>query len=253
MFVHWKLWSNWVLILSNIILLNIAESILYIRHSVFRVSTLWLSADVPLTLSFSGQLCSPSLHNLPFIFIPTLTLLLSCRTEFSRFLALAVDKYTLCVIFAMLIMLYHVSSKMQKLVKAAREGTKDGLEKTKAAVKKGRSFIRTKSFCHGMSFDLINSNSFELYTHYPVSLLFMLHVKTFSILSKGNITYFCLFGMSACLFMYSWPFSCSLVFIVQRGRRPVLRMRSLNSSLRWTVSMLSQCCVRHRRVFHSNR
>ncbi|KAG7251115.1 hypothetical protein CRUP_035036, partial [Coryphaenoides rupestris] len=38
--------------------------------------------------------------------------------------------------------------KMQKLVKAAREGTKDGLEKTKAAVKKGRSFIKTKSFCH---------------------------------------------------------------------------------------------------------
>uniref|UniRef100_F6VLV6 Rho guanine nucleotide exchange factor 10 n=1 Tax=Ornithorhynchus anatinus TaxID=9258 RepID=F6VLV6_ORNAN len=36
--------------------------------------------------------------------------------------------------------------KMQKLMQAAREGTKDGLEKTKAAVKKGRSFIRTKSF-----------------------------------------------------------------------------------------------------------
>ncbi|XP_057553185.1 rho guanine nucleotide exchange factor 10 isoform X2 [Hippopotamus amphibius kiboko] len=36
--------------------------------------------------------------------------------------------------------------KMQKLVKAAREGTRDGLEKTKAAVKRGRSFIRTKSF-----------------------------------------------------------------------------------------------------------
>uniref|UniRef100_A0A8C4LM83 Rho guanine nucleotide exchange factor 10 n=1 Tax=Equus asinus asinus TaxID=83772 RepID=A0A8C4LM83_EQUAS len=36
--------------------------------------------------------------------------------------------------------------KMQKLVKAAKEGTKDGLEKTKAAVKRGRSFIRTKSF-----------------------------------------------------------------------------------------------------------
>ncbi|XP_064001931.1 rho guanine nucleotide exchange factor 10 isoform X3 [Pogoniulus pusillus] len=35
---------------------------------------------------------------------------------------------------------------MQKLMRAAREGTKDGLEKTKAAVKKGRSFIRTKSF-----------------------------------------------------------------------------------------------------------
>ncbi|XP_035466128.2 rho guanine nucleotide exchange factor 10 isoform X1 [Scophthalmus maximus] len=37
--------------------------------------------------------------------------------------------------------------KMQKLVKAAKDGTKDGLEKTKAAVKKGRSFIKTKSFC----------------------------------------------------------------------------------------------------------
>ncbi|XP_029349494.1 rho guanine nucleotide exchange factor 10 isoform X3 [Echeneis naucrates] len=36
---------------------------------------------------------------------------------------------------------------MHKLVKAAKEGTKDGLEKTKAAVKKGRSFIKTKSFC----------------------------------------------------------------------------------------------------------
>lgn len=42
-----------------------------------------------------------------------------------------------------------MSSKMQKLVKAARDGTKDGLEKTKAAVKKGRSFIKTKSFCNG--------------------------------------------------------------------------------------------------------
>uniref|UniRef100_A0A8D3D6F2 Rho guanine nucleotide exchange factor 10 n=1 Tax=Scophthalmus maximus TaxID=52904 RepID=A0A8D3D6F2_SCOMX len=39
--------------------------------------------------------------------------------------------------------------KMQKLVKAAKDGTKDGLEKTKAAVKKGRSFIKTKSFCQG--------------------------------------------------------------------------------------------------------
>lgn len=39
---------------------------------------------------------------------------------------------------------------MQKLVKAAKEGTKDGLEKTKAAVKKGRCFIKTKSFCQGL-------------------------------------------------------------------------------------------------------
>uniref|UniRef100_A0A8C4RF60 Rho guanine nucleotide exchange factor 10 n=1 Tax=Erpetoichthys calabaricus TaxID=27687 RepID=A0A8C4RF60_ERPCA len=36
--------------------------------------------------------------------------------------------------------------KMQKLVKAAKEGTKDGLEKTKAVVKRGRSYIKTKSF-----------------------------------------------------------------------------------------------------------
>ncbi|KAM9635558.1 rho guanine nucleotide exchange factor 10 isoform 6-T6 [Trichechus inunguis] len=36
--------------------------------------------------------------------------------------------------------------QMQRLMKAAKEGTKDGLEKTKAAVKRGRSFIRTKSF-----------------------------------------------------------------------------------------------------------
>ncbi|XP_073192315.1 rho guanine nucleotide exchange factor 10 isoform X8 [Lepidochelys kempii] len=36
--------------------------------------------------------------------------------------------------------------QMQNLMRAAREGTKDGYEKTKAAVKKGRSFIRTKSF-----------------------------------------------------------------------------------------------------------
>ncbi|XP_037668590.1 rho guanine nucleotide exchange factor 10 isoform X3 [Choloepus didactylus] len=36
--------------------------------------------------------------------------------------------------------------QMQKLMRAAKEGTKDGLEKTKAAVKRGRSFIRTRSF-----------------------------------------------------------------------------------------------------------
>lgn len=35
--------------------------------------------------------------------------------------------------------------QMQKLMKAAKEGTKDGLEKTKAAVKRGGSFIRTRS------------------------------------------------------------------------------------------------------------
>uniref|UniRef100_A0A672P4K1 Rho guanine nucleotide exchange factor 10 n=1 Tax=Sinocyclocheilus grahami TaxID=75366 RepID=A0A672P4K1_SINGR len=38
--------------------------------------------------------------------------------------------------------------KMQRLVKAAKDGTKDGLQKTKAAVRKGRSFIRTRSLCH---------------------------------------------------------------------------------------------------------
>ncbi|XP_067224054.1 rho guanine nucleotide exchange factor 10 isoform X2 [Chanodichthys erythropterus] len=37
---------------------------------------------------------------------------------------------------------------MQRLVKAAKDGTKDGLQKTKAAVRKGRSFIRTRSLCH---------------------------------------------------------------------------------------------------------
>uniref|UniRef100_A0A671MEN6 Rho guanine nucleotide exchange factor 10 n=1 Tax=Sinocyclocheilus anshuiensis TaxID=1608454 RepID=A0A671MEN6_9TELE len=41
--------------------------------------------------------------------------------------------------------------KMQRLVKAAKDGTKDGLQKTKAAVRKGRSFIRTRSLCHGKS------------------------------------------------------------------------------------------------------
>ncbi|KAJ6665917.1 hypothetical protein lerEdw1_001389 [Lerista edwardsae] len=40
----------------------------------------------------------------------------------------------------------HELKQMHKLMRAAREGTKDGLEKTKAVVKKGRSFIRTKSF-----------------------------------------------------------------------------------------------------------
>lgn len=47
---------------------------------------------------------------------------------------------------------------MQKLVKAAKEGTKDGLEKTKAAVKKGRSFIKTKSFCQGVEKYLFINN-----------------------------------------------------------------------------------------------
>lgn len=38
------------------------------------------------------------------------------------------------------------SWQVQKLVRAAKEGTKDGLERASAAVKRGRSFIRTKSF-----------------------------------------------------------------------------------------------------------
>uniref|UniRef100_A0A671MGQ0 Rho guanine nucleotide exchange factor 10-like n=1 Tax=Sinocyclocheilus anshuiensis TaxID=1608454 RepID=A0A671MGQ0_9TELE len=47
-------------------------------------------------------------------------------------------------------MMLHVL-QMQRLVKAAKDGTKDGLQKTKAAVRKGRSFIRTRSLCHGKS------------------------------------------------------------------------------------------------------
>ncbi|XP_052001286.1 rho guanine nucleotide exchange factor 10-like isoform X1 [Xyrauchen texanus] len=38
--------------------------------------------------------------------------------------------------------------KMQRFVKAAKDGTKEGLQKTKAVVRRGRSFIRTKSLCH---------------------------------------------------------------------------------------------------------
>ncbi|KAG8517566.1 Rho guanine nucleotide exchange factor 10, partial [Galemys pyrenaicus] len=36
--------------------------------------------------------------------------------------------------------------RVQRLVKAAKEGTRDGLQRTRAAVRRGRSFIRTKSF-----------------------------------------------------------------------------------------------------------
>uniref|UniRef100_A0A3P9K0E8 Rho guanine nucleotide exchange factor 10 n=1 Tax=Oryzias latipes TaxID=8090 RepID=A0A3P9K0E8_ORYLA len=53
--------------------------------------------------------------------------------------------------------------KMQKLVKAAKDGTKDGLEKTKAAVKKGRSFIQTKSFCHERKPVYLQSEESELF------------------------------------------------------------------------------------------
>ncbi|XP_040055874.2 rho guanine nucleotide exchange factor 10 isoform X2 [Gasterosteus aculeatus] len=52
---------------------------------------------------------------------------------------------------------------MQKLVKAAKEGTKDGLEKTKAAVKKGRSFIKTKSFCHERKSVFLEDEESELF------------------------------------------------------------------------------------------
>ncbi|KAK5916554.1 hypothetical protein CgunFtcFv8_011527 [Champsocephalus gunnari] len=53
--------------------------------------------------------------------------------------------------------------KMQKLVKAAKEGTKDGLEKTKAAVKKGRCFIKTKSFCHERKSTCFEDEESELF------------------------------------------------------------------------------------------
>ncbi|KAM9841978.1 rho guanine nucleotide exchange factor 10 [Aulostomus maculatus] len=52
---------------------------------------------------------------------------------------------------------------MQKLVKAAKEGTKDGLEKTKAAVKKGRSFIKTKSFCNERKSTCFEDEESELF------------------------------------------------------------------------------------------
>ncbi|KAM4625770.1 rho guanine nucleotide exchange factor 10 isoform 3-T3 [Polymixia lowei] len=52
---------------------------------------------------------------------------------------------------------------MQKLVKAAKDGTKDGLEKTKAAVKKGRSFIKTKSFCHERKSGCFEDEESELF------------------------------------------------------------------------------------------
>lgn len=65
-------------------------------------------------------------------------------------------------------------------MKAAKEGTKDGLEKTKAAVKKGRSFIKTKSFCHGM---------YTLNGHMPL-------IRSFS-----SCTQFPLGVRSVCLFI----------------------------------------------------
>ncbi|XP_047013834.1 rho guanine nucleotide exchange factor 10 isoform X2 [Ictalurus punctatus] len=53
--------------------------------------------------------------------------------------------------------------KMQKLVRAAKHGTKDGLEKTKAAVKKGKSFIRTKSFGHERKASCFEEEPSELF------------------------------------------------------------------------------------------
>ncbi|XP_060789304.1 rho guanine nucleotide exchange factor 10 isoform X3 [Neoarius graeffei] len=52
---------------------------------------------------------------------------------------------------------------MQKLVRAAKHGTKDGLEKTKAAVKKGKSFIRTKSFGHERKASCFEEEPSELF------------------------------------------------------------------------------------------
>uniref|UniRef100_A0A8C8FCZ8 Rho guanine nucleotide exchange factor 10 n=1 Tax=Oncorhynchus tshawytscha TaxID=74940 RepID=A0A8C8FCZ8_ONCTS len=53
--------------------------------------------------------------------------------------------------------------KMQKLVKAARDGTKDGLEKTKAVVKRGRSFIKTKTHCHERKSTCFEGEESELF------------------------------------------------------------------------------------------
>ncbi|XP_053365606.1 rho guanine nucleotide exchange factor 10 isoform X1 [Clarias gariepinus] len=53
--------------------------------------------------------------------------------------------------------------KMQKLVRAAKHGTKDGLEKTKAAVKKGKNFIRTKSFGQERKPSCFDEESSELF------------------------------------------------------------------------------------------
>lgn len=61
--------------------------------------------------------------------------------------------------------------QMQKLVRAAKHGTKDGLEKTKAAVKKGKSFIRTKSFGHGRR---SSTSTLPLSCYFEAAFLFML-------------------------------------------------------------------------------
>ncbi|XP_055718872.1 rho guanine nucleotide exchange factor 10-like isoform X2 [Salvelinus fontinalis] len=50
---------------------------------------------------------------------------------------------------------------MQKLVKAARDGTKDGLEKTKAAVRRGRSYIKTH--CHERKSTCFEDEESELF------------------------------------------------------------------------------------------
>ncbi|XP_075842388.1 rho guanine nucleotide exchange factor 10 isoform X4 [Microtus pennsylvanicus] len=64
--------------------------------------------------------------------------------------------------------------QMQKLMKAAKEGTKDGLEKTKAAVKRGRSFIRTKSFVsqdHRYSFEEEQNLFIDVECKHPEAVL----------------------------------------------------------------------------------
>ncbi|XP_064810098.1 rho guanine nucleotide exchange factor 10-like isoform X2 [Oncorhynchus masou masou] len=55
------------------------------------------------------------------------------------------------------------TTHMQKLVKAARDGTKDGLEKTKAVVKRGRSFIKTKTHCHERKSTCFEDEESELF------------------------------------------------------------------------------------------
>jgi len=70
-------------------------------------------------------------------------------------------------------MMLHVL-QMQRLVKAAKDGTKDGLQKTKAAVRKGRSFIRTRSHCYGKSTNSTTSNSQRIAILINMPLLFNL-------------------------------------------------------------------------------
>lgn len=61
---------------------------------VNKLTFLLLWADVPVTVILWSALlfCCPVLHNLWYIFIPTLTLLLSCVVLFGCFLAIGLDK-----------------------------------------------------------------------------------------------------------------------------------------------------------------